>query len=87
MQSSRESGHVEILMPCQVRDPGRGSFMVNPVPVKLKNGQPKTVTNPAEPTWPRLHVMRAGNHITQTRLGMRADPHPEAFDYAVNIYR
>lgn len=92
MQSSRESGHVEILMPCQTYDPGRGSFMVHPLAVKVKDHM-KHIRNP---NWDpddfdspmHLPVFRAGNHISYDGKGqMHPEPHPEAFDFAVDYSR
>lgn len=76
MQSARESGHVEILMPCQVEDPGRGSFMVNPLPTK------KHITRRGV----KMAVWRAAYHIDRyERNGRRTHAlHNEAFDYAVD---
>jgi len=84
MDSNRTSGHVEILLPCQTYDPGRGSFMVHPVAVKV-HGQPKTIRIGDT----RVSVFRAANHIKgHDRNGTAiVETHPEAFDYAVDYSR
>lgn len=88
MQSAREQGHVEVLMPCQVMDPAKGSFMVHALPIKKPSGAPRTVPNrrfdPYNPkSEKRLNVLRAAHHVNPTRRGLSREPHPYAFDYAV----
>jgi hypothetical protein len=88
MKSGREQGKVEILMPCQTLDPGRGSFMVHAIAVKKPSGGAKTVSNPFydqdDPrSEQRLPVFRAAHHRIFTRHGSSYEPHPEAFDFAV----
>lgn len=88
MESSRSQGKVVYLLPCQTRDPGRGSFMVHPMGVQ-KGGHPKRVPNPdytpgdpyAEPTLP---VFRSSHHVFERgRHGLHVEPHDMAFDFAV----
>lgn len=75
MESARSQGKVEILLSCQTHDPGRGSFMVNPLPVKKQSGGQKTITHRGI----KLHVFRAAHHASKRGW----ETHPAAFDYAV----
>lgn len=89
MQSGREQGKVEILLPCQTMDPAKGSFMVHALAVKKPSGSPKTIRNPHyDPndyrSEERLHVFRAAHHINQTRHGVSHETHPYAYDFAVS---
>jgi len=61
------------LINAQVQDPGRGSFMVHPLPVK-KSGQSA--------------VYRSANHIKKGRDGQTvgATPHPEAYDFTLKTH-
>lgn len=92
MQAAREQGKVEILMPCQTMDPGRGSFMVHALAVKKPSGTPKTVPNPYYDPYDhrsekKLPVFRAAHHITHTRHGLSHELHSGAFDFAVYYRR
>lgn len=61
----------------QVTDPGRGSFLVHPLPVK-DNGKVLLAHG-------GLPVYRSANHLQRDQAGRVASqaPHPEAFDFVL----